>query len=362
MKRETIPGWPGYVHRKRDGAPLFIIEKMVGGRRFHVSTRASNITAATEQLKRFESNPEAYSPSGDIGRPVRLTGQMLTDFRAWQRDVKGVTAKHAFYVAKYLADWGDDIGNRDLRALAPHELREMVGRRTARAHRIAALKVFFAWLRQERGLLRHHQDATLDLKVPQSTPEKHRRRKVLDIAAVEAILPHLKGPSRACVVVLAATGWHVTELDRFARRGELLDDTAGAVAVTPHKSGDLHRTLLKHESHVEAAREVRANGCVPSRLRSEIRDANAAAKLPRERWVTPGVFRHSVATWAVEDGASLEDVARFLGHKDPRTTRRFYVDMRTPSGSIPLRVLQAPSPSKPSRKARISSRTSTKRS
>lgn len=360
-KRERVPGWPGYIHRQANGRPLFIIEKCIGGRRFHVSTRADNITAALKQLERFQSNPEAYAPSGDVGRPVRMTADLVLDFRRWQRDVKRVSPRHAFYVAKYLADWCADIGNRDLRALEPHELRELAGRHTARAHRIAAIKVFFSWLRYERGLLRKHQDATQDLKVPQSSPEKHRRRKVLDVSAVEAILPHLKGPSRACVVMLAATGWHVTELDRFARAGELHEVEGGAVAVTPHKSGDLHRTSLKHAAHVEAARQVRANGCIPSRLWKEVRAANIAARLSRERWVTPGVFRHSVATWAIEDGASIEEVARFLGHKDPRTTAKFYVDMRRPTGSIPLRVLHAP-PSSAPRKRSASSRASGKRS
>lgn len=360
-KRERIEGWPGYVHRQKNGKPLFIIEKQVGGRRFHVSTRANNITAAMEQLARFQANPEAYEPSGSTGRPVRFTAELLRDFRAWQRTAKRVSPKHARDVAKYLADWGDDIGNRDVRALSPSDLREMVGRRASKAHRIAAIKVFFGWLRLERGLIRSHQDATLDLKVPQSTPEKHRRRKVLDFAAVQAAMEYLGADAKACVTLLCATGWHRTELDRFARSGELHIEGRKAVAVTPHKSGELARTPLEHKAHVEAAKHLRARGCVPVRLWRELHAASKAAKLLREKWLSPGVFRHSVATWAVEDGASLEEVSRFLGHKDPRTTRRFYVDLRAPVDSIPVRVPHA-SRSSSSRKERISSRTSGRRS
>jgi site-specific recombinase XerD len=359
--REVVPGWPGYVHRQRNGKPVFIIEKMVGGRRFHVSTRANNITAATEQLARFQSNPEAYQPSGSGGRPVRMTAALVLEFRRWQHEQKRVSTKHGRDVAKYLADWMEDIGARDVRALDPAGLREMVGRRSAQAHRIAALKVFVGWLRLERGLVRHHQDATLDLQIPQSTPEKHRRRKVLDFTAVEAIMPHLSTDARACVTLLCATGWHRTELDRFARVGELQPrDDGSAVAVTPHKSGDLDRKGLAGEA-IEAAKHLRERGCVPQRLWREMHAASKAAGLPREKWVTPGVFRHSVATWAVEDGASIEQVSKFLGHKDPRTTRRFYVDMREPVAAVPTRLPHLP-PRSESRTKRASSRASGTRS
>ena len=55
---------------------------------------------------------------------------------------------------------------------------------------------------------------------------------------------------------------------------------------------------------------------------------------------TPGRFRHSVATCAIEKGADPALVAAFLNHKSPSTTRRFYatharisIPTRTPSWS-----------------------------
>jgi integrase len=44
---------------------------------------------------------------------------------------------------------------------------------------------------------------------------------------------------------------------------------------------------------------------------------------------TPGRFRHSVATWAIQAGAHPAAVSAFLGHKSPATTKRFYATLAT---------------------------------
>lgn len=40
--------------------------------------------------------------------------------------------------------------------------------------------------------------------------------------------------------------------------------------------------------------------------------------------VTPHTLRHTAATWMVQAGVSLDDVARFLGHSDTKMVRRVY--------------------------------------
>ncbi len=47
------------------------------------------------------------------------------------------------------------------------------------------------------------------------------------------------------------------------------------------------------------------------------------AGLPAAGQVSPHTLRHSAATAALDDGAPLRDVQDFLGHADPRTTRRY---------------------------------------
>ena len=54
-----------------------------------------------------------------------------------------------------------------------------------------------------------------------------------------------------------------------------------------------------------------------------VRRTARAAGLPAAEQISPHSLRHSAATAALDDGAALRDVQDFLGHADPRTTRRY---------------------------------------
>lgn len=330
----------GYVHVGADGVPTFIIEKRVSKQRFHVSTRCHTERAALKQLERFEADPFRYQPEGDESQaPLYMTPELVSEFDDWQRSKN--TRKHAREVANYLGDWMDDLEGRDLRRLSMRDsLRPALDRRqTCRGHRIAAIKVFFSWLRKERGLLTSAQDATLDLSVPQARPENRRRQKALPWEQVEAALSKLDGSTKDCLLLMTATGWHVTELERFCREGEVVMQagTPGVLAslVVRHKGGELTRTPVSHAEHLEAAQRLLTQRVVPRRLNQKVKAACRAAGVPE---FTLGLMRHSVATWAWQAGAAPEAIAAFLGHKDPRTTKRFYIDLAVPTNVIPLKL------------------------
>lgn len=327
------------MHRQRDGQPLFIIARTIEGKRFHVSTRAHNLTAAMKQLERFEADPWNYSPAGvEAEPPLVLTRQLILEHRQWSLTIKGNTTHHANDVAHRLGEWGRALGQRDLRKLSlRHDIKPALDRwETSRRHRIIALKSFFAWLRKEKHLLVSAQDPTLDLPVPQATPEKARRRKVVEPARVRAAWRCLKGRYADMLEVLAATGMHVSELERFIRQDEahlVHGKKPLAVLVTRHKTGVLTRIPLNDPAHVRAAERLKKGGTVPRWFRLHLK---AACEKAGVEPFTPGVLRHSVATHAVASGATPDEVAAFLHHRDKRTTEKFYIDVAAPKLQVPV--------------------------
>jgi hypothetical protein len=58
---ETWEG--GFIRHDSKGRKVYVIRRMLNGRNYKVSTRATTLRAAMEQLKRFESDPEHYNPA-----------------------------------------------------------------------------------------------------------------------------------------------------------------------------------------------------------------------------------------------------------------------------------------------------------
>lgn len=334
----------GYVRTTKGGRAVYVIERWHRGARIHVSTGCSTLEGARAELARFEANPLRYVPGGGAGEDgLRLTAELVLAYREHQLK-KGLTGEWADEVARCLADWEEVLRGLDLRQLQLHKDVKAALERwpTQRAHRIKSLKGFFRWLREEKGLLTRAQDATLDLKVPQSRPEKQRRRKVVPPEDVAAVLKHLPPLSRDVLHLLTATAWHVSEVRRFAEAGEIVvpmkADGVLAVLITRHKSGDLTKTPILYPEHLDAARRLQAAKELPTRmtLARHMKAARQAAGVP---YFGMGQMRHTVLTWGVQAGASVRDAKEFAQHRSEQTTRRFYLDLDIPKAAIPVRRL-----------------------
>ncbi len=339
MKRRTWAG--GYVRKTKGGRLVYVIERWHRGARIHISTRCSTIEGARAELARFEADPVRYVPGRVSTEGVHLTAELVLAYREHQLQ-KGLTVEWADEVARCLADWEEVLRGLDLRHLELHkDLKAALSRwPTQRPHRIKAIKGFFRWLREEKGLVSRGEDATLDLKVPQARPEKQRRRKVVPPEDVAAVLKHLPAVCRDVLHLLTATAWHVSEARRFASGGEIVVPMKAegvlAVLITRHKSGDLTKTPLLYPEHLAAARRLQEAKTLPTRmtLARQMRAACEAAGVPP---FGMGRMRHSVLTWGVSDGgASLQDAKEFAHHRSEQTTRRFYVDLDIPNVAIPV--------------------------
>lgn len=287
-------------------------------------------TLLREILSRLERLEAAIIPPERP--PLFLDHSLIQRFLATS-EKEGISQRWLVSQRRYLLWWSGILAGEDLRSLSLSTVSAALEAIPARSHRIAVLKRFYSWLRQDLHLVKPEEDPTLHrLRVPQARPAQLQTKKAFsknDFAAVRALL----SPNwRDAADVLAGTGWHFAELQRFARCGTIEErPTAGGagVLICPlTKGGETLRTAVSSEV-LQAAQRVRLReGLSEKWFRQALTRASEEAGV--EVAVTPGRFRHSVATWAVDSGEDLAAVASFLGHRSSRTTRRFYATFSTP--------------------------------
>lgn len=331
---DTSRSWEGgFIRADSKGRDVYVIRRMIDGRRYDVSTRCHTLRGAMEQLKRFEADPAGYRPSGESGRaPIYLDATLVAEFLDWSLNVAKNTPTWVRAQRNYLAWWSDRIGGKNLRTLdLGTDILPKLAREKARQPKIAVLKRLYSWLRTDRHILDVTEDPTFGrLKVPQSQPEQWRRVKAISREDVQKVIAALDPPWHQALKVLAATGWHVVELIRFAKNGEIEDHPSGdgKILTCPRaKSGEVHRTQVTAEIAHDAAFLLERGVLNRENFDAAVLRAGKKANVKPFR---PGVMRHSVATWAVNAGADPASVAAFLGHKSPRTTAKFYATTAVP--------------------------------
>ncbi|WP_242394816.1 tyrosine-type recombinase/integrase [Anaeromyxobacter oryzisoli] len=325
----------GRVWQEADGTRVYYIRRKISGRTYEVSTRCTNERSALEHLERFERDPDGYDPGTALaGEPILLSTKLALDFLRWSRDGKGNSGEWVGKQRSYLAWWQERIGAKDLRRITlGGDLVPALDGAPGRKQRIEVVKAFYAWLREERHVLRSAEDPTLDLAVPQGRPEQWKTPKAIPVADHRKVMAKVAAEWRPHLLVLAGTGWHVAELQRFAASGAVgpLPKSArrvhGAAAVLTcprRKSGEVQRTAVSKDV-AAAARKVLKRGAFQKKpFYLAVAAACTATKVTK---FEPGQYRHSVATWAIERGDDPAAVAAFLGHKSPATTRRFYATL-----------------------------------
>lgn len=359
MTRELHPDWnAGYVHRTKDGERLFIIERQItidGKRhRFHLSTGCHSLEPALAQLRRFEADPFSYHRAGgDLRAPLLLTAEMLLQFYDWQVET-GRTPKYARETFTWLKRWVKALKGMNMRKLqlARDVLPVLDAAGGARRPLMASLKTLMKWLRTERHELTSSEDATRDLKLPQSDPAKRTKRVAHDIRSVRKVSKLLTGVYRDALLFQWATTSHVSELERFVReeRSRLvvfdepqrLADGTKALAIasfwhkTSRKTGELHDVAITRREHVEAARRLRQRGSLPTRtdLNRAIYAACDKAGVPRMSFV----MRHTGLTRAAKRGVHEDSRMAHAGHQHRATAKR-YVDVKLPLGAIAVEKL-----------------------
>jgi integrase len=335
----------GYVTPKG----VHVIYKRVRGQLYEISTRATSSRAALEHLARFQADPEGYKEKPQVEAPrgaLVLDAELGKAFLLWSRDTKRNTARWVRDQQRALAWWQEQLADADLRTVKTARLRTALDGVKGEKQLIATLKTFYGWLRTERHLISTAEDPTYgQLKVPQARPKQETKVKAIGREEYERALAALDGWPRDALEVLGGTGWHFTELERFAKAGELERHplNGASVLLCPQTKGGAPLRTQVGQAVAEAAARLRGCSSVDYfRFRDALQNVGAM--------FNPGYLRHSVATWAINAGADPASVAAFLGHKSFATTKRFYATHAVPA-KVPT-LAEDPKPEPPMRRAR----------
>lgn len=355
-KKERPTKWLGGPIRWGKRGPSYVIERWINGTHWHVSTKCRTERAALKELEKFEADPPGYRKARTAKTTgVEVTPEMIDSF-VLDMERRGLEAGYVAQTEKRLEAIMLALAGRDLSRMSFVDLRDVLDgmsdekKPTARMALRKAIKALCKWLRRSEGKLTRQNDPSLDLVIEQAPPEKHRRRKAMDLDIVERAIAALtkEAPDVADVaIVLAATGLHISELRRAHEgvgglyeplewqraQGVLLN-----VAVL-HKNRDggvrkMHAVAITDPIAADAAKRVMARELFPSRQRIRLQTARASAEIGAK--YSMGWTRHSVATWLALRRVPEADIAKQLGHSSTRQVRATYIDLGVGAHPVPI--------------------------
>jgi integrase len=308
------------------GTRVYHIYKMRNGRRYSVSTRCSNPKAAAREFERWELDPDNYQALGTD--EVLITDKLVEGFKL-AGEAAGNSEGRVWKREHYMKWWKERLDGFDLRKLKPQDVYAKVKGEDNPETKKSILKTFVRWMVRE-GLL----ERAIDIQVQPAVPAQHTSPKLFSRERHSKMVKALDPKYGDLLLILAGTGWHISELQRFAESGKIeypehqtdpMDSRY--VLITPrHKSGDIHKTEVSAKVE-EAAVRVLERGAFNRVLLHRAMNKAAAKSEGKDKFVSypPSWYRHTVATWAIEKGADPAAVSVFLGHRHPATVKKFYI-------------------------------------
>jgi len=266
---------------------------------------------------------------------LRTNDRLIAERRLAEHKKKRPNALVSDVVSRYLEDKKDARSAEAMRyswkALKPHfghYKPEQIDKDMCRSY-AAKRDVSAGTIIKDLGFLRTALKGTgAQFWFPPSPPPRDRylTRAEFENLLNATSLPHI----RLFITLALATG---------ARSGALLDLTwsrvdfiRGVITLSDGRSGGKGRSTIPINKTARAALETAHKGSrsewviewAGRRVKSVKRAFREACTKAGLEGVTPHVIRHTAAVWMIESGASITQVAQYLGHTDTRTTYRVY--------------------------------------
>jgi integrase len=189
---------------------------------------------------------------------------------------------------------------------------------------LVTLRAALKWALQAKWI---PADAVPHIEVPPAPPPRDRwlqpeeAKRLLESAQALHVRTFL-----ALALYTAGRAGAILDLtwDRVDLRAGLIDlsSTAGGKGRAVVPIGDKLLPYLREARDAATCPHVIEHG--GSAVASVKTGTRAAARRAGLDGVTPHVLRHTAATWMVQRGIPIEQVARVLGHKDPKVTWQTY--------------------------------------
>jgi hypothetical protein len=281
----------GYIRQDKRGRDVYVIRRKVRGRAYKVSTRCHTARSALEHLARFEADPQlrpARAGALRPDRPRRALPRASSGGRARRRRTPEVGRRAevaalkwwrptcAAAISRSLPGRGHHPGAGRLARCAEEDARARPQDRHAQgALRLAAARAAPPQL--HRGPDRRPRRAAVQAGAAADAEGAHPRAGAAGGGGARPAPP--AGPARGGArgragpgaahdrlppppAPRASTGWHVTELARFASAGRILDPDrdAGADGTAADARDDAQeRRSLPHPRRARWARRPRAS-------------------------------------------------------------------------------------------------------
>lgn len=255
----------------------------------------------------------------------KLSGHTV---RAYRLDLRGL---------EKFAGTTTDIGTMDRATLhgyveqmfSVHQLKEASVRR-----HLAAARSLFRWL-EEEGLLDEDpfHRTRIRIKLPKRLPRILSRDELGSLLRSARVHSFADFTAQVAAEILFATGIRVAEL--VALRDDDIDPVSGAITITG--KGDRQRRVFIPDVEVKElvtryrfARAIegfaaetflvnsQGRAATPEFVRRLLQRLAETANVTRR--ITPHMFRHSCATYLLEEGMDIRYVQRLLGHRSISTT------------------------------------------
>ena len=218
-----------------------------------------------------------------------------------------------------------ELKANDLRLyLHTYKTRRNVSDRTLESIRVVLLS-FFSWLTEEEYIEKNPMTKIAPIKF------EAKPRKAIDLYTLEQIRRACKDSRELCIVeVLYSTACRITELCDI----KISDINFNTKEVHLFGKGKKHRTSYinaraeiaiktylserKHQSEYLLCNERGGGQMTKGNVEKIFRAL--AKRVGLEGQLTPHVIRHTTATVAVNNGMSINEVQKMLGHEDISTT------------------------------------------